>query len=146
MTCPRMGLPPISTIGFGRADVSSPSREPRPPARMTAFMRPHPNPQPPPATADVVVVGAGILGLAVARERGRRDPRRRIVVLEREGEIGAHQTGHNSGVVHAGIYYTPGSRKARLCVEGARDLYVFMEERGIAHERCGNLIIATHPG
>src|SRR4051812_18956422 len=143
MTCQRMGLPPISTIGFGRAEVSSPSREPRPPARMTAFMRPHPNPPPPPATADVVVVGAGIVGLAVARELGRRDPSRRIVVLEREAAIGTHQTGHNSGVVHAGIYYTPGSLKARLCVEGARDLYAFMEERGIAHERCGKLIVAT---
>src|SRR4051795_7085725 len=98
-----------------------------------------------PATADVVVVGAGILGVAVARELGRRDPGRRIVVLEREDEIGLHQTGHNSGVVHAGIYYAPGSLKAKLCVDGARDLYAFMEERGIAHERCGKLIVATDP-
>jgi 2-hydroxyglutarate dehydrogenase len=97
----------------------------------------------PPATADVAVVGAGILGLAVARELTRRDPHRRVVVLEREDEIGFHQTGHNSGVIHAGIYYAPGSLKARLCVEGARDLYAFCEERGIAHERCGKLIVAT---
>src|SRR3954449_11999831 len=97
----------------------------------------------PPASADVVVVGAGILGLAVARELGRRDPGRRIVVLEREDEIGLHQTGHNSGVVHAGIYYAPGSLKAKLCVEGAHELYAFCEERGVPHERCGKLIVAT---
>jgi L-2-hydroxyglutarate oxidase len=94
-------------------------------------------------TADVAVVGAGILGLAVARELSKRDPSRRVVVLEREDEIGVHQTGHNSGVIHAGIYYAPGSLKARLCVEGARELYAFCEERGIAHERCGKLIVAT---
>jgi 2-hydroxyglutarate dehydrogenase len=97
----------------------------------------------PPATADVAVVGAGIVGLAVARELTRRDPARRVVVLEREERIGVHQTGRNSGVIHAGIYYAPGSLKARLCVEGARELYAFCEERGIAHERCGKLIIAT---
>src|SRR4051794_19798948 len=100
----------------------------------------------PPASADVAVVGAGIVGLAVARELGRRDPGRRIVVLEREDEIGVHQTGHNTGVVHAGIYYAPGSLKAKLCVEGAHELYAFMEERGIAHELCGKLIVATDPG
>src|SRR4051812_32336631 len=101
------------------------------------------NGAPPPRTADVAVVGAGILGLAVARELLARDAGRSIVVLEREDEIGFHQTGHNSGVLHAGIYYVPGSLKAKLCVEGARDLYAFCEERGIAHERCGKLIVAT---
>ena len=78
-------------------------------------------------TCDLVVVGAGILGLAVAREALRRDPDLRVHVVEREDRVGAHQTGHNSGVVHAGIYYAPGSLKARLCVEGARDLYAFCE-------------------
>src|SRR4051794_26673846 len=102
------------------------------------------NGAPPPRTADVAVVGAGILGLAVARELLARDAGRSIVVLEREDEIGFHQTGHNSGVVHAGIYYPPGSLKARLCVEGARDLYAYCEQRGIPHERCGKLIIATN--
>src|SRR3954451_8042559 len=101
------------------------------------------NGAPPPRTADVAVVGAGILGLAVARELLARDAGRSIVVLEREDEIGFHQTGHNSGVVHAGIYYPPGSLKARLCVEGDRDLYAYCEQRGIAHERCGKLIVAT---
>jgi 2-hydroxyglutarate dehydrogenase len=97
----------------------------------------------PAQTADLAVVGAGILGLAVARELGRRRPSARIVVLEREPEIAFHQTGHNSGVVHAGIYYAPGSLKAKLCVEGARELYALCEERGIAHERCGKVIVAT---
>lgn len=94
---------------------------------------------------DLVVVGAGILGLAVARELSRRHPRRSLVVLEREADVGAHQTGHNSGVVHAGIYYAPGSLKARLCVEGARRMYEYCEQRGIAAERCGKLIVATDP-
>lgn len=91
---------------------------------------------------DVVIVGAGILGLATARELLKRDPSTRLLVLEREPEIAAHQTGHNSGVIHAGIYYTPGSLKARLCVEGARELYDFCDQHGIAYERCGKLIIA----
>src|SRR3954463_5443670 len=106
-------------------------------------MRPHPSLPTPPETADIVVVGAGILGLAVARELGRRGPSRRIVVLEREDEIGLHQTGHNSGVIHAGIYYAPGSLKAKLCVEGARDLYAFCERHAVPHERCGKVIVAT---
>jgi L-2-hydroxyglutarate oxidase len=99
----------------------------------------------PPERADVAVVGAGILGLAVARELTRRlrRPGLRVAVLEREDDVAAHQTGHNSGVVHAGIYYAPGSLKARLCVEGARELYAYCEERGIAHGRCGKLIVAT---
>jgi 2-hydroxyglutarate dehydrogenase len=89
------------------------------------------------------VVGGGILGLAVARELIRRDPQASVCVLERESEIATHQTGHNSGVVHAGVYYPPGSLKARLCVDGARDLYEYCEQRGVAHERCGKVIIAT---
>jgi len=95
--------------------------------------------------ADVVVVGAGILGLAVAREVLRRRPDARLTVLERHTEVGSEQTGRNSGVIHAGIYYAPGSLKARLCVEGARDLYAYCEDRGIAHARCGKVIVALHP-
>ncbi|MEA2429468.1 MAG: 2-hydroxyglutarate dehydrogenase, partial [Thermoleophilaceae bacterium] len=87
--------------------------------------------EPPPETCDVVVVGAGILGLAAARELGRRHPSLSVAVLEREADVARHQTGHNSGVVHAGIYYEPGSLKARLCVEGARELYALCEEHGI---------------
>ena len=92
--------------------------------------------------ADLVVVGAGILGLAVAREALRRRPGARVTVLERHAQVGAEQTMRNSGVIHAGIYYAPGSLKARLCVEGARELYAYCEERGIPHERCGKVIVA----
>jgi 2-hydroxyglutarate dehydrogenase len=92
---------------------------------------------------DFAVVGGGIVGLAVARELLARRPGARLTVLEREDQVGMHQTGHNSGVAHAGIYYTPGSLKARLCVEGVRELYDFCERHGIAHERCGKVIVAT---
>ena len=94
------------------------------------------------AECDVAVVGGGILGVAVARELASRRPQRRVVVLEREPELGAHQTSHNSGVIHAGIYYAPGSLKARLCVSGARELYELCERRGVPHERCGKVIVA----
>ena len=96
-----------------------------------------------PSRCDLAVVGGGIVGLAVARELARRHPRKSVCVLEREASIGTHQTGHNSGVIHAGVYYTPGSLKARLCVEGARELYAYCEKRGIASEACGKLIVAT---
>ena len=99
----------------------------------------------PPAECDLAVVGAGIVGLATARELLSRRPGLRVAVLEREPEVAAHQSGHNSGVVHAGIYYRPGSLKARLAVEGARELYAYCEEHGIPHERCGKLILATRP-
>jgi 2-hydroxyglutarate dehydrogenase len=90
---------------------------------------------------DVAVVGGGIVGLATARALAQRG--RSVVVLEREGGIGAHQTTHNSGVIHAGLYYAPGSLKARLCVEGAAALYAYCAEHGIAAERCGKLVVAT---
>jgi 2-hydroxyglutarate dehydrogenase len=96
----------------------------------------------PTGDCDVAVVGGGIVGLAVARELQRRRPDERVVVLEREAELGRHQTGSSSGVAHAGIYYAPGSLKARLCVEGVRLLYDFCDEHGIAHERCGKVIVA----
>jgi (S)-2-hydroxyglutarate dehydrogenase len=99
----------------------------------------------PPGEADVVVVGAGILGLATARELSLRHDGVRVAVLERERQLGTHQTGRSSGVIHAGIYYAPGSLKARLCVEGARELYEYCAERGIPAERGGKLIIATRP-
>jgi (S)-2-hydroxyglutarate dehydrogenase len=97
----------------------------------------------PPAAADVVVVGAGIVGLATARELSLRHDGLRVAVLEREPQPSTHQTGRSSGVIHAGIYYVPGSLKARLCVKGARELYAFCEERGIPAERGGKLIVAT---
>jgi (S)-2-hydroxyglutarate dehydrogenase len=95
---------------------------------------------------DIAVVGAGILGLAVARELMRRKPGRRVVVLEREDRIAVHQTGHNSGVAHAGIYYAPGSLKAQLCVAGVRELAEYCDARGLTFERCGKLIVALDEG
>lgn len=92
---------------------------------------------------DVAVIGGGILGLAVARELTLRRPGASVCVLERESSIATHQTGHNSGVIHAGVYYAPGSLKARLCVEGARDLHDYCQRNGIAHERSGKVILAT---
>jgi 2-hydroxyglutarate dehydrogenase len=91
---------------------------------------------------DLVVVGAGIVGLAAARELQRRRPALRVTVLEREPELARHQTGRNSGVLHAGISYAPGSLKARLCVEGLRLMEDYCAERGLPHERCGKVIVA----
>jgi 2-hydroxyglutarate dehydrogenase len=85
------------------------------------------------------------VGLAVARELTKRHPQASVCVLERESTVGTHQTGHNSGVIHAGVYYEPGSLKARLCVEGARELYEYCEAHGIASEACGKVIVATDP-
>ncbi|HEY2536452.1 MAG TPA: L-2-hydroxyglutarate oxidase [Solirubrobacteraceae bacterium] len=99
----------------------------------------------PPARCDVAIVGGGIVGLAVARALTQRHPSLAVCVLERETRLGSHQTGHNSGVVHAGVYYAPGSLKARLCVQGARSLYTYCAERAIAVEACGKLIVATEP-
>ena len=96
----------------------------------------------PSAHPDVAVVGGGILGLAVARELLARRPGRAVCVLEREPVLGFHQTGHNSGVLHAGIYYAPGSLKARLCTQGARELADYCEQRGLPYRRDGKLIVA----
>jgi len=93
--------------------------------------------------ADLAVVGGGILGLAVAREALLRHPDLRVLVLEKEPQIATHQTARNSGVVHAGIYYVPGSLKARLCVTGSSDIYAYCDEKGIPYERCGKTIVAT---
>jgi (S)-2-hydroxyglutarate dehydrogenase len=95
---------------------------------------------------DLAVIGAGILGLASARELLRRHPGLRLVVLDKEPRIGRHQTGHNSGVIHSGIYYAPGSFKARLCVQGARELYAYCAEKGIPTDRCGKVIVAADDG
>ena len=97
----------------------------------------------PPRTSDYVVIGGGIVGLAVARELLARHPGASLCLLEREGRLAAHQTSHSSGVIHSGIYYPPGSLKARLCVEGARRLYAYCSERGIEARRDGKLIIAA---
>ena len=93
----------------------------------------------------VGVVGGGILGVAVAREVVRRRPGTQVVVLEKEDRLAAHQTGHNSGVVHAGIYYRPGSLKAELCTRGRSLLKDFCAEHAIPYVECGKLVVAVDP-
>ena len=97
----------------------------------------------PPAECDFAVVGAGIVGLAVARELARRHPDATVAVLEAADRIAAHQTGHSSGVIHAGVYYEPGSLKAKLCVAGAAELYEYCDAHGIEARPTGKLIVAT---
>ena len=93
---------------------------------------------------DVAVIGGGILGLSSARELLLRFPSLSVLVLEKEPNLARHQTGHNSGVIHSGIYYKPGSLKARNCVEGARLLTRYCDEHGIPYERCGKVIVAVN--
>lgn len=90
------------------------------------------------------VVGAGIVGLAIARRLAQVNPDAKLTVLDKERRIGAHQTGHNSGVAHAGVYYAPGSLKATLCRRGIERLKDFCVERGIAYDECGKLIVARN--
>jgi (S)-2-hydroxyglutarate dehydrogenase len=92
---------------------------------------------------DVIIVGGGIVGLAVALQIKRLRPRLRLLVLEKESRVGQHQSGHNSGVIHSGVYYKPGSLKARLCLDGARGMVAFCAEHGIPYEICGKVIVAT---
>jgi L-2-hydroxyglutarate oxidase len=92
---------------------------------------------------DIIVVGGGIVGLASAYKINCRYPDKKILVLEKEKEVAAHQTGHNSGVIHSGIYYKPGSYKAIHCVNGRRELVDFAKEHKIKHDICGKIIVAT---
>jgi L-2-hydroxyglutarate oxidase LhgO len=94
----------------------------------------------------VGVIGAGIVGLAVARRLLLDSPDLVVEVVEKEPAVAGHQTGHNSGVVHAGIYYTPGSEKARLCVAGVRQLRAYCETKGLAFEACGKVVVALDAG
>jgi L-2-hydroxyglutarate oxidase len=93
---------------------------------------------------DLAIIGGGIVGLAAGMELLTRYPSLRLVILEKEHELAQHQTGHNSGVIHSGIYYAPGSLKARACVEGKAKLIEFCDEHGIPFEQCGKVIVATH--
>jgi L-2-hydroxyglutarate oxidase len=91
----------------------------------------------------VIIVGGGIVGLATAYRLVERFPGARVTVLEKEDTVGRHQTGHNSGVLHCGLYYKPGSVKARMAVDGIRQMVAFCQEHGISHEICGKLVVAA---
>ena len=91
------------------------------------------HPKMPDARYDVVVIGGGIVGLSVAMEFTRRFPRLHLLVAEKEDRVARHQSGHNSGVIHSGVYYKPGSLKARTCVEGAAAMVEFCRQHNIAH-------------
>lgn len=95
------------------------------------------------AHASYAIVGGGIIGLAVAYQLTKTYPDAKITLFEKESEVGQHQSGHNSGVLHAGLYYKPGSLKAKLATTGIRRMVQFCQENGILHERCGKLVVAT---
>ena len=94
---------------------------------------------------DLLIIGAGIVGLATGLEATKRFPDVRLIVVEKEGHVAAHQTGHNSGVIHSGLYYKTGSLKARNCVAGAASMKRFCQEQGVPFEECGKLVVATTP-
>src|SRR3974390_3792576 len=92
---------------------------------------------------DLLIIGAGIVGLATALECTRRFPGKRLLVVDKEDHVAAHQTGHNSGRIHSGLYYKTGSLKARNCVAGAASMKKFCREQGVSFEECGKLVVAT---
>jgi L-2-hydroxyglutarate oxidase LhgO len=116
------------------------ARGPGPGPLPLAFLRPHTVGVIPVDALDVVVIGAGTVGLAVATELSRE---RAVAVLERHGAAGLENSSHNSGVIHAGLYYPPGWLKTSLCIEGNRLLYAWAEEQGVRHRRTGKLVIAA---
>ena len=93
--------------------------------------------------SDIIIIGGGIVGLATAYQFSRTYPRLSVTVLEKETEVAQHQTGHNSGVLHTGVYYKPGSLKAKNCQEGKRRMEEFCAENDIPYEICGKVIVAT---
>jgi Predicted dehydrogenase len=96
------------------------------------------------ASYEIAVIGGGIVGMSFAMQAAAAFPGSRLIVLEKEAGLGQHQTGHNSGVIHSGVYYKPGSLKAKLCVAGAREMIQFCSNNDIPHEICGKLIVATN--
>src|SRR5262249_37587706 len=95
------------------------------------------------SAADVVIVGGGILGPATAYQVTRRDPPPRLIVVGNDADLASHQTGHNSGVIHSGVYYKPGSLKATTCRAGKAALETFCAAEGIPFEVCGKVIVAV---
>src|SRR5437867_708833 len=93
---------------------------------------------------NVIIIVVGSVGLGVALEITRRFPRQKLLLVEKEDKVACHQSGHNSGVIHSGVYYKPGSLKARLCVAGAAAMVDFCREHGISHNVCGKVIVATN--
>ena len=95
---------------------------------------------------DVIIVGGGIVGLATAFRLLEARPKSRILLIEKESRLAAHQSGNNSGVLHSGLYYKPGSEKAKLSVSGLEQMVAFCREHGVAHEQCGKIVVATNEG
>src|ERR1700758_4307236 len=93
----------------------------------------------------IAIVGGGIVGLATGYRRAERFPKAAVTILEKESGPGRHQTGHNSGVLHCGLYYKPGSTKARLAVDGIRKMVKFCAEHDVPFEQCGKIVVATEP-
>src|SRR5580765_2716442 len=96
-------------------------------------------------THDVIVVGGGIVGLATAWQLLQLRPQLKVLLLEKESKLAAHQTGNNSGVLHCGLYYKPGSEKAKLSVQGLQEMVAFCREHNVAWEQCGKVVVATSP-
>lgn len=92
---------------------------------------------------DITIIGGGIVGMATAYKIQRNRPDLRLLILEKEATLAAHQTGHNSGVLHSGIYYTSGSLKAENCINGRKQMVKFAQEHRISHDVCGKIIVAT---
>ncbi|HXE41635.1 MAG TPA: FAD-dependent oxidoreductase, partial [Candidatus Baltobacteraceae bacterium] len=92
---------------------------------------------------DVVIVGGRIVGLSTAYRLIEARPQLKILLLEKESKLAPHQTGNNSGVLHSGLYYKPGSEKAKLSVSGLQQMVLFCRENGVAHEQCGKIVVAT---
>jgi (S)-2-hydroxyglutarate dehydrogenase len=94
---------------------------------------------------DIIIIGGGIVGLATALKSLQANPKLKLLIIEKEREIAAHQTGHNSGVIHSGLYYKPGSLKARNCINGYHQLIQFCEQEEVPYELCGKIVVATKP-
>ncbi len=94
---------------------------------------------------DIIIIGGGIVGLATALKIKQKSPEKSVLLLEKESKLAQHQTGNNSGVIHSGVYYKPGSLKAKNCIDGYNQLLKFCDEEGVAYDLCGKIIVATAP-